>query len=654
MNMTEYSALFSAGKIGGLEVKNRLVMAPMVRNYADARGFVTPQYVAHIERIARGGVGTMVLEASFIRQDGKGFANQLGIHTDEVVPGLRRLVEAAHKHGAAIGPQLYHAGRQTSSAITGLQPVAPSPIADPTINESPKALTVGDIRQIVQDYAAAAGRAKEAGCDFAEIHGAHGYLITQFLSSFSNARDDEYGGSLENRMRFVSEVVQAVRDVVGPEFPVTIRISADEMVPRGLTLDESVKIAQHLEGLGIDAIHVSVGNYASFGRGYMIAPMARADGLIVSIAETIKRAVNIPVMAVGKIREPGLANDIISSGKADFIALGRSLLADPDWPQKAKDGRVEDINKCIACNQGCISRLFVQQDVWCTVNPATSREEIFGKPTPETKRRVLVAGGGPAGMAAAKIAAERGNSVVLVEEDDHLGGQLVAAAAAPYRSGWEELRRYLIREMTRLGVDVRLETRATKELAREERADAAIVAIGSSAVRPPIPGILGENVIIGRDLAEGKVTARGKVVVAGGGCAGAQIAELLADRGHDVTVVEMLGAIAEEAAAADRELLLDRLRERGVKMLTETKIMKIEKDRVFIERPGRQDELSADTVVVCLGAKPNDSLADDLRQILPHVFVVGDAREPRRVTEAMVEGAIAGLLDERIAGRLAA
>lgn len=652
--MVQYTALFSTGKIGRLEVKNRLVMAPMVRNYADAEGFVTPKYIAHIERIARGDVGTMILEASFIRQDGKGFAHELGVHSDEVLPGLRRLVEVAHKHGAAIGPQLYHAGRQTSSAITGLQPVAPSLIPDPTINEVPRALTADDIRWIVQDYAKAAGRAKEAGCDFVEIHGAHGYLITQFLSPFSNARDDEYGGPLENRMRFVSEVVQAVRNAVGPEFPITIRISADEMVPGGLTLDESTKIAKYLEGLGVNAIDVSVGNYASFSRGYMIAPMARDDALLVPFAERIKHAVNIPVIAVGKIREPDFANNIVSSGKADFIALGRPLLADPDWPQKAKEGHAGDINKCIACNQGCISRLFKQQDVWCTVNPLTSREEVFAKPTPEIKRRVFIAGGGPAGMAAAKVAAERGNSVILVEEDDHLGGQLVAAAAAPYRSGWEELRQYLIHEMARLGVDVRLKTKATKELAQDERADAAIVAIGSSAVRPPIPGILGENVIIGRDLMERKATAKGKVVVAGGGCAGAQTAELLAERGHDVAIVEMLGVIAEEAAVADRELLLERLRERGVKMLTETKIMKIEKDRVFVERPGGQDVLPADTVVVCLEAKPNDSLATDLWQVVSQVFVVGDAAEPRRVTEAMAEGAIAGLLDESIAGRLAA
>ena len=248
--MTKFSSLFSPGKIGTLVTKNRVVMPPMVRNYADEKGFVTPKYIANIERVARGGVGTIILEASFIRQDGKGFTHELGLHTDDVIPGLKQLAQAAHAQGVVIGPQLYHAGRQTSSKTTGMQPVAPSPIPDPTTNEMPKPLEIEEIRDIVEAYAQAARRAQEADCDFVEIHGAHGYLITQFLSPFSNIRDDVYGGSEEGRMRFVSEVVHAVRKVVGPEFPVTIRISADEMVPNGLILEDSAKISKKIGGIG--------------------------------------------------------------------------------------------------------------------------------------------------------------------------------------------------------------------------------------------------------------------------------------------------------------------------------------------------------------------------------------------------------------------
>jgi 2,4-dienoyl-CoA reductase-like NADH-dependent reductase (Old Yellow Enzyme family)/thioredoxin reductase len=646
--MTKFSSLFSPGKIGTLVTKNRVVMPPMVRNYADEKGFVTPKYVANIERVARGGVGTMILEASFIRQDGKGFTHELGLHTDEVIPGLKQLAQAAHAHGAVIGPQLYHAGRQTSSKTTGMQPVAPSPIPDPTTNEMPKPLEIEEIRDIVEAYAQAARRAQEADCDFVEIHGAHGYLITQFLSPFSNIRDDVYGGSEESRMRFVSEVVRAVRKVVDPKFPVTIRISADEMVPNGLILEDSAKVSRKLEELGVDAIHVSSGNYASFNRGYMIAPMSMPDGLQVPFAEWIKSCVKIPVIAVGKIRSPAMANDIIRTGRADFVAIGRSLLADPDWPKKAEDGRVDQIRNCIACNEGCISRLFAQQDIWCTVNPETGHEDEFAKQLSKAKKHVFIAGGGPAGMEAARIASLRGHRVVLFEQRDHLGGTLLLASMPPKRPGWSELRDYLVGEMKRLGVDVRLGTKATAELARKEGADVAIVAIGASQYPPRIPGIEMKNVVLSRDLLEGTARVHGeKVVVLGGGTSGAQIADFLSQRGYDVTIVTAGKEIAKDSAVVVRALLLDRLQQCGVTMLTDTRIVGIMKGKVLIVGPGDSEELPgdlpADTVVASTGAKPNDSLADDLRTVVKQVFVVGDAVEPRDVTYAMLEGARAGL-----------
>lgn len=646
--MTEFSSLFLPGKIGSLRTKNRVVMPPMVRNYADSSGFVTPRYVAHIERVSRGGVGTMILEASFIRQDGKGFVNQLGLHTDDAIPGLGQLVKTAHGNGAVIGPQLHHAGRQTSSKTTGMQPVAPSPIPDPTISEMPKPLEIEEIRDIIEAYADAARRAQEAGCDFVEIHGAHGYLITQFLSQFSNIRDDEYGGTDEGRMRFVSEVVRAVRKVVGPSFPVTMRISADEMVPNGLILEDSAKISRKLEELGIDAIHVSSGNYASFNRGYMIAPMSMPDGLQVPFAEWIKSCVKIPVIAVGKIRSPAMADDIIRTGKADFVAIGRSLLADPDWPKKAEDGRLDQIRNCIACNEGCITRLFAQQDVWCTVNPETGHEDEFAKPLSKAKLRVFIAGGGPAGMEAARTASLRGHRVVLFEQRDNLGGTLLLASMLPKKPGWSELRDYLVGEMKRLGVDVRLGTKATAKLAGKEGADVAIVAIGASQYPPRIPGIDMKNVVLSRDLLEGTARVHGeKVVVLGGGTSGAQIADFLSQGGYGVTIVTAGKEIARDSAVVVRALLLDRLQQRGVTMLTDTRIIGIRKDKVLIVGPGDSEELPgdlpADTVVASTGAKPNDSLADDLSKFVKQVFVVGDAVEPRDVTYAMLEGACAGL-----------
>jgi len=632
-----YPHLFSPGRIGTLELKNRLVMPPMVRNYADANGMVTERYVRHIDRIAQGGVGMMILEASFIRPDGRGFTHELGIHTDETVPGLKKLAQAAHAHDAKIGVQLYHAGRQTSSHTTGVPLIAPSEIADPTEKEVPHAMSVEEIRTVVEAFADAARRAKEARMDFVEIHGAHGYLVTQFFSPFSNQRTDDYGGSFENRMRFANETYAAVREAVGKDFCVTMRLSGDEMVEGGLRIEDTVAIAQHLEKLGVDGLHISVGNYASYAQGYMIAPMAMPDGVILHLAEQVKHAVGIPVIAVGKLRTPEEGEQAISDGSADFIAIGRTLLADPEWPNKVRDGRTDEINYCVACNQGCISRLFAQQDVWCTVNPACGREAAFAEPA-KTQQRVLVIGGGPAGLSAAITAAERGHRVELYESSDRLGGQLAAAGAAPHRGEWVHLRDSLERRVQKLNITVHLNTPCTPERLQNERFDLAVVATGSVPLRPAsIPGISGANVTVARDVLEGRAEAKGSVVVIGGGCAGAQTAEYLADKGHAVTIVEMKDAIATDAPSDDGALLLGRLNTLGVQMLTQTAVTQIEPDAVVAGKK----RIPADTVVVCLGSHPQNDLEKTLHGIAKKIAVVGDAKQARRVTDAIIEGALA-------------
>lgn len=636
-----YESLFKQGAFGALRVKNRLVMPPMVRNYADAKGLVTPRYVDHIERVARGGVGTMILEASYIHPLGKGFMNQLGIHSDACIPGLKKLAAAAHRHGAVVGPQIYHAGRQTSAKIAGRQPVAPSPIPDPSSGEVPRELTGKEIGEIVGQYAKAAMRAKKAGCDFVELHGAHGYLITQFLSPFSNRRKDGYGGSLENRMRFLREAYAAVRVAVGAGFPIFLRLSADELVPGGLRLKDAIAVCKRMEKEGVDAFHVSAGNYASYARGKMIPPMAVEDGVLLPLAAGVKKAVKAPVIAVAKIRTPQLAEKVLSSGAADFVAIGRTLLADPDWPEKVRTGRSDEISRCIACNQGCISRLFAQQDVWCTVNPETGREKAFAA-KPKRKKKIVVVGGGPGGLAAAKTAADRGHEVILFEKEGKLGGQLWAASETPHREGWEELREDLVAAVGRLGVDVRLGVEFAPDMLKREKVDAVILAMGSTPMRPKIPGVGRTNVVVARDILEGRADAEGKrVVVAGGGCMGAQTAEYLAERGFQVTVVEATGAVAVDAPVDDRMLLLGRLAKLKVGLRTETKIMSIGASSVTVEGHAGTKTLPADTVVLCLGSFPNDGLAAECKAYVRDVAVVGDAKEARRVTDAIAEGALA-------------
>ncbi len=633
--------LFTPGKIGSIETKNRIFMAPMVRNYAEPDGVVNDKYIAHWTRIARGGVGCMTLEASFVSPEGRGFARQIGIHDDGTIKGLQKLTAESHKQGAIAGVQLHHAGRQTSENITGESPVAPSSIKDPVMGETPRTLESEEIPKIIEAYAVAAERARAAEFDYIEVHAAHGYLITQFLSPFSNTRDDDYGGSFDNRFRFLLKTIDAIRQKAGEDFPMIVRLSGEELVEGGLTMEDTLEIAGRLEDLAVDALHISAGNYASFPQGYMIQPMAIQDGPLVRMAARVKEAVSIPVIAVGKIRSPELAEKVLNSEKADFIALGRPLLTDPDWPLKAMENRDTEINRCIACNQGCISRLFVQDDVWCTINPEVSREQRFERKTAPEKKKVLVAGGGPGGMQAAITAAEQGHEVVLLEKQNRLGGQLHAAAAAPHRIGWEELLQYMIQKIHRLEIEVRLNSEATVEVVKSENPDAVIVATGSTASSPPIEGISNKNVVQGRDILVGQASVKGKVIVAGGGATGAQVAEFLKDKGHPVTIVEMVEEIAADAAQSDGYLLIKRLEEKGVEFRIRTRIMEIREKSILVESDKGEEELKADTVVLCLGSQPDNSLGDALKDKVPRLVVVGDALEARQVTEAMAEGALA-------------
>ncbi|MDQ7814818.1 MAG: NAD(P)/FAD-dependent oxidoreductase [Patescibacteria group bacterium] len=635
--------LFKNGKIGKMTTKNRLVMAPMVRNYADSRGLVTPRYIDHIESIASGGVGTLILEAAFIRPDGRGFKNELGIHDDSVIPGLKSLVKVAHKHKAKIGMQIFHAGRQTSSQTTGKTPIAPSPIPDPTVGEKPRELTAQEIDELTIAFGQAAARAKKAGMDFVEIHGAHGYLITQFLSPFSNHREDSYGGSATNRMKFLRDVFKSVRLAVGKDFPLIVRLSGDEMIRGGLTLADTRKIAVELEKMGADALHISAGNYASYAKGSIIPPMAAPDLTLVHLAKGVKEVVKIPVIAVAKIRTPALAEKVLKEKSADFIALGRPLLADPMWPAKAAAGKDAKINLCIACNQGCISRLFEQKDVHCTVNPGCGFEAKFKIKKSKGKKKVLIIGGGPGGMSAAKTAAERGFDVVLYEESNQLGGQLHAAAAAPFREDWETFRTYLVNRLGELPVKIKLNTLVDTEIIKKEKADAVIIATGSTPLRLNIPGIDSPNVIIARDLLEEKSRADGRVVVAGGGCQGAQTAEYLVKKGHPVTLIEATSDIALEAPIDERSLLLERLKSAGVNILAETQIVEMGSNYVKVDGKKGPKKIPTDTIVLCFGAKSRNHLYLQSKQYSPKVIKVGDALNVRRVTEAVFEGAMAAL-----------
>lgn len=635
--------LFEKISIGKMELRNRIVLPPMVRNWGTEEGLVTDRLVNHYRELARGGTAMLITEASFVSPEGKGFGREMGIDRDECLPGLKKLAGAAHEHGAKIGPQLYHAGRQTNSKVTGVQPVAPSPIACPVMQEEPHELTIEEITAIEDKFADSARRAKEAGFDFVEVHGAHGYLIMQFLSPYSNKREDEYGGSLENRFRFVKNIIAKIRQQVGEDFPIIVRISGEEGVPNGLELKDTQEIAKMLEGLGIDALHVSIGNYATYQEGLMIPPMAIEAGPLVYLAAGIKEAVNIPVITVGKINTPELAEAIITSGQADLVALGRELIADPKWPDKVENNSIPDINRCIACNQGCIDRLFQQEDTQCLVNPCFGREEEFKIEPAKEVKNVMVIGGGPAGMQAAIVAKARGHNVSIYEKSGELGGELKLAEIPPHRQGMTWFKEYLIGRVHKMEIEEHLNTEVTRDIVAKNDIDHVIIATGSECAMPNIPGVDSPIAVMPPQALTGEAKLGKKVIIAGGGSVGSETAEYLAEKGHRVIITEMGDGIASDMGISDRHLLLERFKKMGVEIMTNAKIIKISGQGLSINRQGKEEFIEADNIVLCLGAKPINYLAKEISDLTAVVDIVGDAKQPRTVLEAVYEGYLAAL-----------
>ncbi len=625
--------LFQPVNIGKMELKNRLVVPPMGSGFSAPDGTVTDRLIEYHEARARGGFGLIIVEVTAIDPLGKGSPIQLGIWDDKFMPGLRRLVDRIHAAGAKIAIQLHHAGRETFSfSLGGQQAVAPSPFPDPIIREVPRELTVEEIKSLVEAYAQGARRAKESGFDAVELHGAHGYLIAQFMSAYANKRTDEYGGDLEGFLRFPLDIVHRARELVGPDYPILFRISGDEAVPEGRTIDESVVVAKRLVEAGVDALHVSVGVYAS---SYLTsAPPAMEPGFNAAAAATIKQAVSVPVIVVGRVVTPAVAEDIISSGKADLVAIGRASLADPEFAVKAAEGRDEDIVKCLSCNEGCIDALMSKPPITCTQNPALGREAEYASAGAANVKKVVVAGGGPAGLEAARTAALWGHRVTLYEKRDSLGGQALLAAMPPTKEVWLEVVRCRVKDLQRLGVEIRLGSELTPEVVRELSPDVVIVATGSAPLLPDIPGTERDNVVTAQDVLSGALVGP-RVVVIGGGLVGCETADYLAQQGKDVTIVEMLRHTARDVSPAARYFLRRRLKERNVKMLTSTPVKAITAQGVVISSDGEERTLEpVDTVVLATGARSVNDL-EAVTELVPEVYVIGDAASPGKMLQAV-------------------
>ncbi len=633
-----FPKIFESAFLGPLEVRNRLIMAPMGSRMANENGGVSPWQIDYYAERAKGGVGTIIVEITAVDSPwGVTSPKTLTIHDDFYIGGHNELVEAVHAYGARIVSQLAHVGRNRRFAM-GVQPVAPSPIPNRFFGVTPRELTREEIEDLVRKFIAAALRAQTAGYDGIELHGAHGYLIGEFMSPISNRREDRYGGSLEKRMAFPLEIVQGIRRAVGPRYPILFRFSADEFEEGATTLEESKEAAKILEGAGVNVLHVSAGTYDSMAQ--TIEPMSYQEGWKIYLAEAIKREVEIPVIAVGVIRRPEFAERTLQEGRADFIALGRALLADPYWPQKAREERVKEIIPCISCNDCIGSRTFRNLHLRCAVNPATGREGRLQRLLPEKRKKVVVIGGGPAGLMAALTAKKRGHRVTLLEKSSHLGGQLNLAAKLPGREKIAWFGDYLRNEIQRERIKVILGTAVTPEKIAREKPHTVIVATGAVPNILNPPGAEKGQVCTVWDFLEGKKKIRGAfVLVLGGGLIGCETAIYLAGVNKKVSVIEMLETAAHDTDFITRADVLSRMKESGIEILTGRKAEKIDSGELLLKgSDGKEERIKADFIVLALGAVPAGDLKMKLQGKVKEVYTIGDARQPGKIMDAVYEG----------------
>ncbi|MCI9194332.1 MAG: FAD-dependent oxidoreductase [Angelakisella sp.] len=628
--------LFSPAKIGTLTLKNRILKAPQSSGMSNMDGTVSERLVRYYRDQAAGGAGCIVVEYAYVDDIGAKSAHcHLGISSNEHIPGLAWLAENIREMGAAPAIQIEHCGRQK---FLGTQPIcAPSALPWPKlwdqygVQSVPHVLTIEEIQDIVHAFGDSALRAKKAGFELVEIHGAHGYLLTNFFSPHTNHRTDLYGGSLENRMRIYVEIVRDVRKKVGPDFPVTIRLSGTDYEPDGFPIEDTIAMAKVLEREGIDAFHISGGDHHTMI--HQVSPMAMSLCHNTWAAEAIKKEVSVPVIASGSITLPEYAEEIIASGKGDFVGLGRPLWADPEWPNKAAADHPEDIRPCIRCNEGCLERTFFNyKAITCAVNPVVSREgELKITPAP-VKKKVAVVGGGTAGMEAARVLKLRGHDVTIYEEKPENGGLLHEAAAPEFKADIRPFMKYQMTALEKLGVPV---LREKADVAKLAAYDVVICATGSLPIIPNIPGVEKPIAVDCLSAINGAKPVGKKIVVIGGGLVGTETALDLAENGHSVTLVEMLPKIMKDVAVTDFLAYSERIAKTDMRILTETRLLEVLDNGARVSSKKGEETIEADTVILALGLKAEQGLYNELIAAGKEAYLVGDAVKAGKIFDAI-------------------
>ena len=634
----DFPNLMQSFQMKKLALRNRIVMAPMLSRLCDPDGIVSQKLIDYYAERAKGGAGLIIVEYCYIdEKESKANQGQLGAYSDQLIAGLGDLAEAIQEWGAKAILQICHAGRSTSAKFMGRQPMAPSAMPGYT-GEMAREMTLEEIEAAMDSFAEAARRAKTAGFDGVELHGAHGYLMAQFLSPYTNRRTDIYG---KDRGLFALRTLERVRARVGPDYVVGYRMSGEEFIEGGITLEETRAFARRLEERGIDYLHVS-GGIIEVGE-HFITPMYFPKGYLLHLAEGIKQAVKIPVVAVGAIHDPSLAEESLKKKRADLIAMGRALIADPELPRKIQSRRPEDIRTCLRCNEGCSSRIRQGKTQRCAVNAEVGRERTLRIHPASESKQVVVIGGGPAGMEAARVLALRRHKVTLIEKENELGGLLRYASVPDFKEELRSFLQYLKIQVKKTGVEVLKGRQATLDLVKELNPDAVVLAAGSTMPVPEIPGVQKSFAASALDLLSGKFQPGDRVLVAGGAAMGCEIAAHLASLGKKVVVVEMMGGLALDLENRSRAALLHLLKERGVSTFLNWRLERIEEGRVLLsDRNGNRKEVGTDSVILALGLKPNQDLLEPLRKRYPEVQVIGDCLEPRKIYQAVHEGAFVG------------